>query len=83
MYFIYKKDTLEYAGVQEQSVDTDTLGCTTIPVPNLWDDNGIEIVYKARWTGTEWELIQQENDMPMGKGQRGGKKKKKKGSKRG
>ena len=57
MYFLYDKSTGYFAGCQEQSVDTDQLGSTTVSVPNCYDADGIEIVYQAKWTGTEWELV--------------------------
>jgi len=56
MYFLYNKSTGYFAGCQEQPVDTDQLGSTTVNVPDRFDADGIDIVYVAKWSGTEWEL---------------------------
>ena len=78
MYFLYD-DTGEYQGATKTPEDFPNLNYTDI-APGEYDDFK-ELIF---FINGAWEIRTiQENNMPMGKGQRGGKKKKKKGSKRG
>ncbi len=77
-YHRYNLENMQYWGSTRKHGDDPTCGYTEVEPPVV-DDHYTQIQV---WNGTEW-LIQtrQENNMPMN--QRGGKKKKKKGAKKG